>query len=192
MLDQSTLWYLGRGSGFVAEVVLTAVVVLGAVATAPGGPGAVRRRVLTQGLHRQLTLAGVVILVVHVGSLVLDRYVDLDLIDVIVPFGSTYRRFFLGMGTLAVDLAAVVVVTSLLRHRMNPRLWRGAHFAAYAAWALAVAHGLLTGTDVGTPWVRWLAAGCVASVGMAVTYRVEAARSARRHTPVGGRLVAGP
>ena len=120
MLDESTLWYLGRGSGFVAEVVLTAVVVLGAVATAPGGPGAVRRRVLTQGLHRQLTLAGVVILVVHVGSLVLDRYVDLDLIDVIVPFGSTYRRFLLGMGTLAVDLAAVVVVTSLLRHRMNP------------------------------------------------------------------------
>ena len=192
MLDASTLWYVGRGSGLVAEVVLTAVVVLGAIASAPGGPGAVRRRVVTQGLHRQLTLAGVVLLVVHISTLVLDRYVDLDSIDVLVPFGSTYRRAYLGLGTLAVDLLAVVVVTSLLRRRMSPGLWRGAHFAAYAAWLLAVAHGLLSGTDVGSSWVRWLAAGCVGAVGMAVTFRVESARSARRHAPVGARLEARP
>ena len=95
----STLWFIGRGSGLIAEVLLTTVVVLGALSAAPGGLGTVRRRVITQGLHRQLTLAGVVILVVHITSMVLDQYVDLDLVDVVVPFGSSYRTIWLGLGT---------------------------------------------------------------------------------------------
>lgn len=188
--DGSTLWFIGRGSGLIAEVLLTAVVVLGVLSAAPGGPDSVRRRVITQGLHRQLTLAGVVILVVHIASMVLDEYVDLDLVDVFLPFGSSYRTVWLGLGTLAVDLAVVVVVTSLLRRHMGPRSWRTTHLLAYLAWGMAMVHGLLTGTDLSSPWVRGLAAGCVAAVGMAVTYRIEAARASRRHSPAGGRLEA--
>ncbi len=188
MFDPSLLWYLGRGSGLVAEVLLTLVVVMGAVSSAPGGSGSVRRRVLLQGLHRQLPLAGVVVLVVHIGTLVLDTYVDLDLVDVVLPFGSTYRTVWLGLGTLALDLAAVVVVTSLLRSHLGPRSWRATHLLAYVAWAMAMAHGLMSGSDVGSLPVRWLAAGCVGAVGMALTYRVESARSANRRAPVGERL----
>lgn len=184
----STLWFIGRGSGLIAEVLLTTVIVLGALSAAPGGPGSLRRRVITQGLHRQLTLAGVVILGVHITSMVLDQYVDLDLVDVVVPFGSSYRTVWLGLGTLAVDLAVVVVVTSLLRRHMGPRAWRMTHLLAYLAWGMAVAHGLMAGTDISSPWVRGLAAGCVGAVGMAVTYRVESARTSRRHAPAGGRL----
>ncbi len=184
----STLWFIGRGSGLIAEVLLTTVVVLGALSAAPGLPGSVRRRVIAQGLHRQLTLAGVVILVVHITSMVLDQYVDLDLVDVVVPFGSSYRTIWLGLGTVAVDLVVVVVVTSLVRRRMGPRTWRMTHLLAYLAWGLAVLHGLAAGTDVNSQRVRLLAAGCVAAVGMAVTYRVESARTSRRNAPSGERL----
>ncbi len=185
--DVSMLWYIGRGSGLVAEVLLTVVLVLGTVSAVPGGRRSIRRRVVDQGLHRQLTLAAVVILMVHITSLVLDQYVDLDLVDVLIPFGSSYRTVWLGLGTLAVDLTVVIVVTSLLRHRMTPRAWRAVHFTAYGAWALAVAHGLLSGTDATEAAVIWLTAACVAAVAMAVTYRLEVAR-ASQSTRVGERL----
>lgn len=178
--DSSMLWYLGRGSGLVAEVLLTAVIVLGAWSAVPGRRTSAQRRVVLQGLHRQLSLAGVILLVVHIATMVLDRYVDLDLIDVLVPFGSTYRRIWLGLGTVAVDILIVVVVTSLVRHRMSVRVWRGTHLLAYLAWAMAVGHGLLSGTDATSPLVRYLAAACAGAVGVAVTYRLEAARTTRR------------
>lgn len=185
--DVSMLWYIGRGSGLVAEVLLTVVLVLGTVSAIPGGRRSIRRRVVDQGLHRQLTLAAVVVLVVHITSLVLDQYVDLDALDVLIPFGSSYRTIWLGMGTLAVDLTMVIVVTSLFRHRLTPGLWRGLHFTAYGAWSLAVAHGFFSGTDATETAVIWLTAGCVAAVAMAVTFRLEAARS-NKSGRVGERL----
>jgi len=185
MFDVSDLWYVGRGSGLVAEAVLTAAVVLGTVSTVPGGRTGVRRRVALQGLHRQLTMAGVVLLVLHVGTLVLDRWVDLDLVDLVVPFGSSYRTLWLGLGTLAVDLLAAVVVTSLLRTHLAPRAWRSVHLLAYAAWAMAVVHGLQAGTDAGALPVRLLAAGCATAVGTALVVRLEATRVGRRHPAPG-------
>ena len=50
----------------------------------------------------------------------------------------------------------MVVATSLLRERIGRRVWRLVHLAAYAAWALAVAHGIGLGTDTSEPWARWV------------------------------------
>ncbi len=186
--DESMLWYLGRGSGLVAEVVLTLVVVLGAVSSVAGGRNPIQRRLLLQGLHRQLTLAGLVLLVVHIVTLVMDRYVDLDVLDVFVPFGSSYRTLWLGLGTLAVDALIAIVVTSLLRHRMSIRLWRGTHLLSYAAWAMAVGHGIMAGTDRTSPAVRMLAIGCAAAVAVALVYRLDAARGSRRPVAPSGTL----
>lgn len=177
MFDATDLWYIGRGSGLVAVVVLTVTVVLGMLSTVPGRRGGPRRRVLLQGVHRQLTLAGVVLIVLHIGCLVADRWVDVDLVDTLLPFGSTYRRFWLGLGTLAVDLMVVVVVTSLLRQRMAPAAWRAVHWLAYATWALAVAHGLMAGTDARARPVQLLAAVCVNAVLLALIARVQAGRA---------------
>ena len=40
-----------------------------------------------------------------------------------------------------------VIITSLLRRRIPPSLWKGIHWTSYLLWALAILHALGTGTD---------------------------------------------
>ena len=70
------------------------------------------------------------------------------LVDVVVPFVGAYRPFWLGLGALALDLLAALIVTSLLRARIGLRAWRAVHWVAYACWPVALVHGLGTGSDV--------------------------------------------
>ena len=83
---------------------------------------------------------------------------------------------WLGLGIVAVDLVVAVVVTSLLRHRMRHRTWRWVHLTTYAAWGLAVLHGVGIGTDTGTGWARSVYVGSALVVVLAVVLRTIAPR----------------
>ncbi|PZH19103.1 hypothetical protein C1I97_02925 [Streptomyces sp. NTH33] len=73
-----------------------------------------------------------------------------------------------------------------LRLRLGVRRWKAVHWLAYAAWPLALFHGVGTGTDTRLPLQLWLYAGCLASVVGAVWWRLAKAGPGR----VTGRLVA--
>ena len=75
----------------------------------------------------------------------------------------------------AADLVAAIVVTSLLRHRIGARAWRLVHWLAYLCWPIALLHGLQTGTDGGTWWLRTVAGLCAAAVLAAVGWRLSPA-----------------
>jgi sulfoxide reductase heme-binding subunit YedZ len=106
--------------------------------------------------------------------LLLDPYAQLRLVDVVVPFLGARRPLWLGLGTLGADLLLALVLTSLLRHRLGRRTWRAVHWLAYAAWPVALLHGLGTGTDAGQAWFRVIAAGCAAAAVAAVLWRASA------------------
>ena len=108
----------------------------------------------------------------HVGSLLFDPFAQLRLVDVLFPFLGSYRPFWLGLGTLALDLLAVVTVVSLLRHRVGPRVFRGVHWLTYLLWPVAWLHALGTGTDAGSVWMTGVAATCFAAVSAAVAWRL--------------------
>ncbi len=159
----SALWYFSRGTGIVALLGLTATTVLGIVAAkrvaAPGWP-----RFVTQGLHRNLSLMTLTVLVLHIGAVVLDGYVSVSLLDAVVPFRAGYHPVWVGLGTLAVDLLLAVAVTSLARRHLGYRAWRTIHWAGYAVWPIAVCHGLGVGSDSATLWLRCLTGLCAAAV----------------------------
>jgi sulfoxide reductase heme-binding subunit YedZ len=94
--------------------------------------------------------------------------------SVLVPFSSAFRPFWIGLGTLAAQLVAALVVTSLLRKRLSPTVWRGIHWAAYAAWPLAVLHGLGAGSDSTTWWLMGTTLACVAVVLTGLLWRAGA------------------
>lgn len=108
------LWYATRAFGVVALVLVTATVVLGIVGrtrfAAPGLP-----RVVTAGLHRNLSLLVLALVALHVLTTIADGYAPIGLASAVVPFGSPYRSLWLGLGTLAFDMLLAVAVTSLLR-----------------------------------------------------------------------------
>ncbi|MGZ4444534.1 MAG: ferric reductase-like transmembrane domain-containing protein [Nocardioidaceae bacterium] len=178
------LWFANRGTGVVLLLLLTLTALLGVLATR-GHAGRGVPRFLTQSLHRNLSLVAVGLLVAHVGSAVLDEYVDIRWWQALVPVGATYRPLWLELGTLALDVVVVVAATSLLRHRLPHRAWRAVHVLAYLAFAAALAHGVGIGTDASSPWGRRVSIGCAGAVALAAGLRLAAlAWTARRHPPV--------
>jgi sulfoxide reductase heme-binding subunit YedZ len=163
-------WYLARGTGVVSLVLLTVVVALG-IATRSGRPAFGLPRFAVTAVHRNASLMAVLLLAIHVGTLLIDPYAHLKLIDVVLPFAGAYRPLWQGFGTLALDLIVTLVVTSLLRHRIGLRGWRAVHWLAYAAWPVALLHALGNGTDAGQLWLRGTAAVCAATVLAAVGWR---------------------
>jgi sulfoxide reductase heme-binding subunit YedZ len=183
------LWYLGRGSGVVSLLLLTVVVVLG-IAGRSGRPVGGLPRFAVAAVHRSAALLSVVFLAVHVLTLLFDPYAQLDLLALAVPFTADTQPFWYGLGAVALDLIAALVVTSLLRHRIPPRVWKGLHLAAYLAWPVALAHGLGSGTDAGSAWMLAVTGTCVAVVAGAVAWRLSprfaeaGATAERRRAPL--------
>jgi methionine sulfoxide reductase heme-binding subunit len=165
------LWYATRAAGLVTLLLLTASVLLG-VLTAGRFASPRWPRFLTAGLHRNLSLLALAFVVLHVGTTVLDSYTSIQLSAAFIPFISGYKRIWLGLGAIALDLLIAVLATSLLRTRLGYRAWRLVHWCGYACWPVAVAHGAGAGTDSRTSWAAAMTVGCVAMVAAAVAWRL--------------------
>ena len=129
-------------------------------------------RLVTSGLHKNLSLLALCFLVIHVVTASLDSWVGLGWWGAVIPFQSAYRPLWIGMGVLAGDLLLAVMATSLLRRHVGYRAWRVVHFGAWAMWPLAVSHALGSGTDSLGSWGLALCAVCIAVVGAAASWRL--------------------
>jgi DMSO/TMAO reductase YedYZ heme-binding membrane subunit len=167
------LWFVSRGSGLVLLILFTVITALGVAVRTGSGPRRWPRFALAE-LHRTLSLFAVALLGLHVVTAILDPYVSIGWAATAVPFGSPYRRLAIGLGTLAVDLSAAVLLTSVLRARLGYRAWRAIHWLAYLAWLLAFLHALSAGNDLRTGWTAVTAWGSAAVVATAVLARVLA------------------
>ena len=151
-MSSTSLWYVTRATGLVSLILFTATMVLGITTTTRAKtrnwPGFAH-----QELHRRVSMMAVVFLALHVLTSVLDTYVKISWVAVVVPFASSYGRFWVGVGAIAFDLMIAVLVTSLLRARIRPGAWRAVHWLAYLSWPVALAHTFGMGTDAGERWV---------------------------------------
>jgi predicted ferric reductase len=166
------LWYLTRGTGVVALLLFTLTVVLG-IANFKRVQTSRIPRFVVDGIHRNAALLAVTFLGVHIVTTLLDAYVPIRLIDVVAPFGAAYKPLWLGLGAIAFDLLLAVALTSAARRRLGFRAWRAVHWLAYAAWPIALIHGLGIGTDRHSHWMLLLTGGCVLLVGLAVLVRMS-------------------
>jgi len=167
----NALWYASRGTGVVALLVLTLVVVLGVLAH-QGKPFPGTPQFVVTGLHRNASLLAMFLLVIHIVTIVFDTYAKVGWIDVVIPFRSDFEPFWMGVGTLSAELFAAVVATSLLRGMLGRRTWRAVHLLSYAAWPMALGHTLGTGTDAAARWMLLLSAACIAVAVASVVYRL--------------------
>jgi len=163
-------WYLTRSTGAVALLLLTLAVALGVADvqrwSSPRWP-----RFVVDGLHRSVSLLALAFLGLHILTAVLDTFAPISVVAAFVPFVSSYRPFWLGLGAVAFDLLLAVILTSLLRTRLRPGVWRATHWLAYACWPVALLHTLGTGSDVKTTWLLVLSVACLAVVAAAVLVR---------------------
>jgi DMSO/TMAO reductase YedYZ heme-binding membrane subunit len=167
----SALWYLARGSGLAALVVLTLSMVLGLL-TSVRWTNSRWPRFVIELVHRNSSLVAFVLIVVHIATVVIDAFAPIGWKDAVIPFVSVYRPVWLGLGAAAFDVLVALTITSLLRHRMRHRTWRFIHWFAYLCWPLVVVHGLGTGSDAKVGFVLLLYVACIAAVIMAGWWRL--------------------
>jgi DMSO/TMAO reductase YedYZ heme-binding membrane subunit len=122
-------------------------------------------------LHRFLGGLAVVFMGVHVGALLLDSYVRFSLVDVLVPFASSWHPLWVAWGIAAMYLALAVEITSLLRRQLPAKVWRRTHMLSLPLLLLATVHFIVAGTDSDQPY---------AFVGIAVAVFVVGGLVARR------------
>ena len=180
------MWYITRGTGFVALVLLTMSVVLGITEVTRWARPTLPRFVIA-ALHKNVSLLVLVFLAIHVVTAVADSFAPIGWLDVVIPFHSPYRPLWLGLGTVSVDLLLALTITSLLRNRLGYRTWRAVHWTSYASWPLALLHGLGTGTDTSVRWALLLSLASLLAVVVAVIWRLVTARG----TPVENRVLIG-
>ncbi len=165
------MWYATRASGYTAIILLSASVVLGVLTSSRES----RRdwpRFVVQSLHRNVSLLVGLFLIIHILTSILDPFARLNFLDAFVPFVASYRPLWLGLGVVGFELLIAITATSLVRHRLGWRTWRGVHLFAYASWPIGVIHGLGTGSDTKSLWALLLVGVCVAAVVAALVWRL--------------------
>jgi methionine sulfoxide reductase heme-binding subunit len=98
-----------------------------------------------------------------------------------VPFAGAYRPLPTALGQIAAYGILALGATFYIRRRIGTARWRRAHRFLPAFWLLAVAHGLLVGTDTTRPWALAALAAPVAVAAALVVTRL-ATQTARGPT----------
>ena len=152
MTTDQFFWVLARVAGLSSYAALAIALVTGiALRTAVldwlGNNRALR------ALHTYTTVLWVPLAAVHILSLLLDQTARIGLLDVVVPFHSSYGTLAIGLGALSVDVLLVVTVTAFFKRQMNKDLWQWLHRLSYPAFALIFFHSVLSGTDFSDPIV---------------------------------------
>jgi len=176
-----TLWYANRATGIVLLALLTLATAIGVLSTARAG-SARWPRFATQALHRNVSLLAMTMLGLHIASAVVDTFVDIRWYDAVVPFIGGYRPLWLGLGTVSFDILLAVVLTSLVRERLNHLRWRLIHLSSYLAWGIGAGHGIGIGTDSFSVWGLSVNALCVGVVVLFVLLRLGTLVHERRLT----------
>lgn len=173
--DTNLIWVLARSSGTASLVALTLSVLTG-IALRTGTFAWLSHNRGVRVVHGFLTVLWIPLGLAHVTLLLFDRYAQVGLFDLVIPFGISYGRLAIGLGTISAQLIIVVLVSTWLRSSLTLGQWQAFHRLSYIAFAAAFVHGVMSGTDLANPVVAGLAWGTAAAVALAVLRRVSRVR----------------
>ncbi len=165
------LWYIGRGSGITAYLLLTFSVVLGIALSRRWHATRIPRLVVDE-LHRWLTITFYVFIVIHVVTMLLDPFTHFRVADVIVPFASTYRPIWLSLGIIGAEVSIAAGASVWVRKWIGYRTWHVLHLTAYPIFFISLLHSIGTGTDTKTTWATALYIGSFVLVAGATLWRM--------------------
>jgi len=158
------LWELARASGLGAYAALCIATISG-LAPRTAALAFLAQNRAVRALHDWSPWLIIPLVLTHVVALILDATARIGVLDVFVPFVTSYGRLAIGLGTISFDLLVVVLVTTWLRRRMSLAAWQLFHRLSYLGFVALFLHAILSGTDLTSPLIAaltWLAAAVVA------------------------------
>ena len=171
------IWILARSTGTASLVALTLSVLTG-IALRTGAFAWLSHNRGMRVAHGFLTVLWIPLGLAHVTALLFDRYAQVGLLDLVIPFGVSYGRLAIGLGTIAAQLIVVVLISTWMRSSLTIGQWRAFHRLSYVAFIAAFAHGIMSGTDLANPVISALAWVTAAAVALVALRRVTRVRTA--------------
>ncbi|MEO8687632.1 MAG: ferric reductase-like transmembrane domain-containing protein [Solirubrobacteraceae bacterium] len=141
-------WFISRAAG-------TAALLLSSVAVGVGlmmGGRLIKRGPDLRVVHEALSLATIVALLVHAVSLLGDNFLKLSVIDISLPFSSSYKEPWMGIGIVSGWALIALGLSYYARARIGVNRWRTLHRFTALAWIGGLVHSLGEGTDAGQTW----------------------------------------
>ncbi len=179
-LDSTHIWwYFTRAAGIMGYMLLWLSVVLGfAVSTKILNP--FLDRPFTYDFHEHLSLLSLGFIAFHALVLMFDPYEPLSLLQILVPFTSSYRPFWVGLGVIGLYLTVLVTVTFYLRNWISMRVFRSIHYLSVVAYLGSLLHGWFAGSDTSLPFMQSLYVGTSLASIFLLTYRLVGLWQGRR------------
>jgi len=139
-------WYVTRSAGIIAYLLLWFSTVWGlAVPSRLLTP--VLEQTFTVDFHEFTSLLSIAFTILHVFVLAIDRYLPYTPLQILVPFLSPYRPFWVGAGVLGFYITLLVTITFYLRSRIGVKTFRSIHVLSLLGYLGVTLHGLYAGTD---------------------------------------------
>jgi methionine sulfoxide reductase heme-binding subunit len=174
-LSTDLIWILARSTGTASLVALTLSILTG-IALRTGTFAWLSHNRGVRIVHGFLTVLWIPLGLAHVIALLFDRYAQIGILDLIIPFGVSYGRLAIGLGTISAQLILIVLISTWMRSSLTNGQWQAFHRLSYVAFVAAFAHGVMSGTDLANPVVAvlaWVTAGAVALVTLRRITRVR-------------------
>jgi DMSO/TMAO reductase YedYZ heme-binding membrane subunit len=165
-------WYAARAGGVAAYVLLTLNVSIGLLMT---GKKTMKHwpRFALEDVHRFTGILTGTFVVLHITTVAIDSYLPFSPLSLAVPFISTYRPIWIGLGIVAAELLLALAITNHYRNtKLSYRTWRRWHYVNFGVWTAATFHSIGSGTDRSTTWLLAIDAVAVGTVCALTTWRI--------------------
>lgn len=176
------LWELIRASGLIAYMLLSLGVAIG-VSIKVRALDWLMKRAWVNETHQTVSVLALTFTLMHVTAILMNSHAPFTITQVLVPFSATWSPLASALGTVSLWLVALLVVSSWARPVIGYKTWRAIHFSGFAAWAMALGHGIAAGTDSSAPWVQYLYLGTFAAVAFLTVFRVLDPKPERKTVP---------
>jgi predicted ferric reductase len=144
--NANVTWHITRSAGWVAYLLLWFSTVWGLML-----PSKLLNRFLSPtfivDFHEFISLLSIGFVLLHVSILLIDQYLPYSLSQILLPFLSPYRPFWVGIGVLGFYLILLVTITFYLRQRIGQKTFRSIHMLSLVGYLGTVLHAFFAGTD---------------------------------------------
>lgn len=151
-------WYLTRAAGLMGYFLIWLSTAWGLVVSSKI-LDPIMERGFTYDFHEYLSWLGLAFIGAHVIVLMADKYLPYTIWQVLIPFLSPYRSFWVGIGVVAFYLSMLVTITFYFRKKIGMEFFRKIHYLSLVAYFGATLHGLYAGTDSVLPIANLLYKG---------------------------------
>jgi methionine sulfoxide reductase heme-binding subunit len=148
-LTPHLFWITSRAAGFAALVLASLAVSLGLLMSTKLLKG---KTTDLRAAHDTLALATIVAIVVHGVSLLGDSFLHPSVLDISIPFVSSYKTFWTSLGIVGGWGLILLGLSYYGRRWFGAVRWRKLHRFTALAWLAGLVHALGEGTDAGQLW----------------------------------------